>query len=73
LPFFCLIESGYGSNYLGWREGQKANGTAPAVESPELGGTSDAVPSVPVDVVPAVAADVVVPSTGDGSIDFIKE
>ena len=68
---FCLIESGYGSNYLGWREGQKANGTAPAIESPELGGTSDAVPSVPVDVVPVVA-DVVVP-TGDGSIDFIKE
>lgn len=66
------LESGYGSNYLGWREGQKANGTAPAVETSELAGTSDAAaPSVPVDV-PAVVDVAAVPASG-GAVDFTKQ
>jgi hypothetical protein len=62
-------ESGYGSNYLGWREGQKANGTAPAVEASELG-TSDAAPSVPAD---APVVDVAAVPASGGAIDFTKE
>ena len=65
-----FLESGYGNNYLGWREGQKANGTAPVVESSEPGGNSDAVPSVPVDV---PAAEVAAVPASDGAIDFIEQ
>lgn len=77
MPIFFLrfSESGYGSNYLGWREGQKANGTAPAVEATELSGTNSdaAAPSVPADapaVDSVVAADV---PASTGTLDFVQK
>lgn len=76
MPIFLRFsESGYGSNYLGWREGQKANGTAPAVEATELSGTNSdtAAPSVPADapaVDSVVAADV---PASTGTVDFVQK
>ncbi len=58
-----MAANGYGTNYLGWREGQKSNGTA-AVEG------ADAAAAVPQTV---VAAEPAASPVASEAVDFTKQ